>query len=215
MHRWPALVIRISSSDFWFLTSSCWLRSRAIQQFNLSIGQTGLHLPRRPCTLNPRSSRTLRKPLALPSESTMVWVWPQSSITGFVSGIMVSCWIRCAPPSLTFMSNGLMAFGPRDACAEDWSNISNACLPGCSQLNSVMNPPTCSISCSVSHHLSWPEPGNIILRASLRIFPSVSRSTSRPVLGLIKSETWINRPRPLLRGTIPPAGSLYASNMRN
>ena len=42
--RWPCALINNSSIDSWWTKSSCWERSQAMQQLELSKGHTGEHL---------------------------------------------------------------------------------------------------------------------------------------------------------------------------
>ena len=132
MHSWPFVLIRISSWDGWFWKSSCWLRRQAMQQFWLSIGQTGEHFTFslwRPVNLH--SSRMVWSPFGCLLECVIAWGLPHCSAHGFDIGMTVSCCFHCLLPSDLFISKAFKASGGRDAYADDWSNIHRACLLGC------------------------------------------------------------------------------------
>ena len=196
-HSWPASLIKVSNIEGWFLTSSCWLRSRAIQQSWLSIGQTGEHFARVSfCMSKPHSSSTVFNPFGQPSGSVIFWTFLRCSSQGLDAGMTVSCCFHCLPPSDLFISKGFSASGESDAWADDWSKINSACFPRWAASKICMALWTCSRICSASHQASPLAPGYMIARASFWISPFSSLVIRRPVRELMKSETWMSRPQP-------------------
>ena len=122
-HSWPAPLINVSSIDSWFIKSSCWERSRAMQQFWLSNGHTGAHFALKCVTLNPRSSRTACKPFSCPDAIVIFCGCPRKRGSGFDWGVWVSHCLCCFPPLDLFISKALSASGGKDAWAEDWSKM--------------------------------------------------------------------------------------------
>ena len=152
--------------DSWFLKSSCCDKSCAMQQFQLSKGQTGEHLAFRCLTLKPHSSRTSFRPFASPDAVIIFWGWPQSAAVGFDKGITVSCCFRCFPPFDLFISQARRASGVSDPWADDWSKKNRSWQLGCTSLAISRAVVSCARSCVVSHHGSSFNLGKIIFHAS-------------------------------------------------
>ena len=122
--------MRVSSMDGSLLKSSCWLRRHAMQHSSLSMGHTREHFAWRWEMLNPLSFRTHFNPFGWPSMD-MLWGWPRTKGSGFVSGMMVSCWHLCFPPSDLFILKALRASETKEPWADELLKIKSACLPGC------------------------------------------------------------------------------------
>ena len=158
MHSCPASFIKVYSIDGWSVKSSWWLRW-AMQQFWLSIGQTGEHLAHNCWTSKPCSSRAVCRPFGQPSGSVMLWYFPQCLVQGLDMGITVLHCFHCLPPSDLFISKAFSASGRSDAWAEDWSNTKSACFPGCLASNIMIASWTCFSNWSVFHQGSPLTPG--------------------------------------------------------
>ena len=212
IHSCPASLIRVSSIEGWLIKSSCCDMRQARQHFWLSNGQTGEHFALSPFVLKPHSSRTACNPFASPEGVVICCGFPQNCGSGFVTGITVSCYLRCFPPLDLFMSNAWRASDGREACAEDWSNTNTAWHPGWAASKISIADLTWAINWLLSHQGSPLEPGKIILRASWIIFPLLSCSMSQPLSLFIKSETWMSLPWPFFLSGCSPSWSLNSQD---
>ncbi len=159
MHLCLALTMRSSNIETWFAKSSWQLSKRAMQQSVLSTEHTGEHLARRPFVLSPHSSRVCWRPFASPSSVFMLCSFPRCSTTGLLCGMMVSFCIGCFPPLPLFIFQAWRAPGPREAWADDWSNMKRATQLGWASLNISIAVTICASNCSVSHQASPFDPG--------------------------------------------------------
>ena len=198
IQRCPCSVTTFSNIDVWFLKSSCWDNSRAIQQSVFSTGQTGEHFAFILPSEKPRSSRTIFNPFGSPDGNVMGCGNPLFEASGFDWEMAVSCCFRCfLRYSYSYQMPSMHQAVKRHELTnyQIWIMLGNQdvllqrCWWPLLSVWSIAHSPT-------KDHQQHRDKWSFGIRVT---FPSLFLMMIRPSSSFMKSETWINRPQPFLR----------------